>query len=340
MSIQSFMERYLPLVERELEDALPAEVYPSEYYGMMRYHMGWLDEMLRPVDPTLRVQGKRLRPVLCLLCAEAVGGQIEHALPAAAAIELVHNFSLIHDDVEDGSPTRRHRPTVWKLWGVPQAVNCGDGMYTKAFLKLGQLAACGVSLERVQDAQRAFAETCLTLTEGQYLDMTFETRMDVDLDSYLHMIGGKSAALIACSARLGALLGGASEKVVYAYALFGENLGMAFQVVDDLLGIWGSEGETGKSTSSDIRTRKKTLPVVYALDDPELQTLYAKEALTEEDVARVVAILERSGARDYAERMAETYSERALGYLDQAGTNSPAGQAIGEMARALLGRRS
>jgi geranylgeranyl diphosphate synthase type I len=340
MSVQTFVERYLPLIERELEDALRSEPSLSEYYGMMQYHMGWLDETLQRVPAAVRVQGKRLRPVLCLLCSEAVGGQIEQALPAGAAIELVHNFSLIHDDIEDRSPTRRHRPTVWKLWGVAQAVNCGDGMYTKAMLKLGQLAERGVPLQRVHEAQRAFAETCLVLTEGQYLDMTFETRMDVDLDSYLRMIGGKSAALIACCARLGALLGGASREVVCAYAQFGENLGMAFQVVDDILGIWGAEGETGKSVLSDIQTRKKTLPVVYALDDPDLRALYAKEMLGDDDVARVVTILEESGARDYAEGMAESYSRRAIESLDQTGGDSPAHRAIGELARSLLARRS
>jgi geranylgeranyl diphosphate synthase type I len=337
MSIQSYLDRYLPLIESELEDALADEDGMTAYYGMMRYHMGWLDEALQPARSH---QGKRLRPVLCLLSCEGAGGQIEHALAAAAAIELAHNFSLIHDDIQDGSPTRRHRPAVWKVWGMAHAINCGDGMFTKAFLKLGQLPGRGVSLQHAHDAQRIFAETCLALTEGQYLDMTFETTMDVGLESYLRMIQNKSAALISCSTRLGALLGGATPEATHACALFGENLGMAFQVVDDILGIWGAEDRTGKSTATDILARKKSLPIVYALENPELRAIYAQKEIKDRDVARVVAILEQAGARAYAEQMAQKYSQQAIHYLAQTGMSSPAGQAIGELAQTLLGRQA
>ena len=337
MSMQTYLDRYLPLIERALVEALSPGNELSAYYGMMQYHMGWLDEMLQPARAP---QGKRLRPVLCLLACEAAGGQIDHALPAAAAVELVHNFSLIHDDIEDGSPTRRHRSTVWKVWGMAHALNCGDGMFTKAFLTLGQLPERGVSLRQAHDAQQVLAGTCLTLTEGQYQDMTFETLMDVDLESYLCMIRKKSAALIACSARLGALLGGATLEITDAYSRFGENLGMAFQVVDDVLGIWGAEGKTGKSTSTDILARKKSLPIVYALDSSELRTIYAQEQIDERDVDRVAAILEKAGAREYAERMAREYSAQALHYLAQTGPDSAARQAIGELAQSLLGRQT
>ena len=131
MSIEAYMDRYLPLIEQELRDALSDRAGLAGYYGMMRYHMGWLDAHLEPVQAP---QGKRLRPVLCLLTCEAVGGSLDHALPAATAIELVHNFSLIHDDIEDQGLTRRHRQTVWSVWGSAQGINCGDGMYTTAYL--------------------------------------------------------------------------------------------------------------------------------------------------------------------------------------------------------------
>jgi geranylgeranyl diphosphate synthase type I len=253
---------------------------------------------------------------------------------------MVHNFSLIHDDIEDGSTTRRHRTTVWTLWGLAHGVNCGDGMFARAILELSRLPEDGVSLEQALTSQRVLLETCLVLTEGQYLDMTFENQMDVDLDSYLRMIHDKSAALIACSTHLGALLGGAGDEVVAHYAQFGENLGMAFQVIDDILGIWGAEGQTGKSTSTDILTRKKTLPVVYALPDAELQAIYAQDTLTERDVARVVGILERSGARAFAEQVAGDYSAKAMRSLTDAGQDSPARQAIRELALSLLRRTS
>jgi geranylgeranyl diphosphate synthase type I len=336
MSIDVYQERYLPLLEAELRNVLVGHHDSlARFYGMMRYHMGWLDADLKPIQAS---GGKRLRPLLCLLACEAVGGQIERALPAAAAIELLHNFSLIHDDIEDVSATRRHQLTVWKLWGMAHGINCGDGMFAAALLSLAHLCDRGAPVERALDAQRIFVETCLRLTEGQYLDMTFETQMGIDLDDYLQMIGGKTAALIACSARLGALLGGASDQAIEAYAAFGQNLGLAFQVIDDILGIWGREDETGKSARTDILTRKKTLPIVYVLQDADLRALYAQETLADRDVDRVLTILGRHQAQAFAEKKAREYSELALHNLDRADNGSPAHRALRDYALALLSR--
>lgn len=337
MSLADYVARYLPQVEDEMRDLLETGGALAGYYGMMQYHLGWLDEQLAPVGAP---QGKRLRPLLCLLACEAVGGRIEHALPAAAAIELVHNFSLVHDDIEDGSARRRHRTTVWKLWGQPQAINVGDGMYTVAYVKLSQLPERGVPLQRAMAALRLLSETCMALTEGQYLDMRFEDQPTVELEEYLWMIRCKSAALIACATQMGALLGGAGTEVAAAYRQFGDYLGMAFQVIDDILGIWGSEDETGKSTSSDILARKKTLPIAYALGDPSLQAVYAQDTITPADVARVTELLDRSGARAYAEQMAEEYSAQALHHLEEAGLDTPAHHALGQLAHSLLDRTS
>jgi len=337
MSYQAYVDRYLPLLEAELLDGLAGMTALPAHYGMMQYHMGWLDAGFAPVETS---QGKRLRPMLCLLACEAVGGRFEHALPAAAAIELVHNFSLIHDDIEDGSSLRRHRATVWKLWGLAHGINCGDGMLSAAFVKLSRLPERGVAAQQAVSALRILAEVCLTLTEGQHLDMAFETQMDVNLDDYLSMIDKKTAALVGCATHLGALLGGADPDTVAAYARFGEHLGLAFQVVDDLLGIWGQEYQTGKPTSADIRTRKKTLPIVYALGDPELRSLYSHESLTETDVAQVLAVLGRQGARQFTEEVANGHSAQAMEYLRQVGQETPARRALSEFAQSLLTRTS
>jgi geranylgeranyl diphosphate synthase type I len=336
-SIAAYRGRYLPLLEAEMKNALTGHDALSRFYGMMQYHMGWLDANLGPVRAPI---GKRLRPLLCLLTCEAVGGRVEHALPAAAAIELLHNFSLIHDDIEDVSETRRHRPTVWKLWGMPHGINSGDAMFASAYLELGRLRERGVPAKRCLDAQRIFGETCLHLTEGQYLDMTFETEMDVDLDDYLGMIDGKTAALIACSTRLGALLGGAEDEVVEAYAGFGRYLGLAFQVIDDILGIWGLETETGKSAQSDILTRKKTLPIVYVLHDGKLRDLYARQTPSEHDVNLVLSILDTHRARAFAEQKAHEYSQEAMRCLERTGNRTPAHQTLNAYARSLLVRSS
>lgn len=186
--IEEILSHYLPPIEAEMRRVLdlPGD-HLTGHYGMLRYHMGWLDPQLQPAQVN---SGKRVRPVLVLLACEAAGAPADQALPAAAAVELLHNFSLIHDDIEDDSPTRRHRPTVWALWGRPQAINAGDAMFTLARTALADLPARGLSAGRTLEAFHVFDETCLRLTEGQYLDMSFENRMDVTVDEYLTMIVG------------------------------------------------------------------------------------------------------------------------------------------------------
>ncbi len=269
---------------------------------------------------------------------------MERALPAAAALELLHNFSLIHDDIEDDSPTRRHRPTVWALWGRPQAINAGDAMFSLARSALYRLAEQGVSAQRSLDALRIFDETCVRLTEGQYLDMSFEGRLDVSVDEYLTMIGGKTAALIGASLEMGALVGGASPEARAALAEFGRNLGLAFQIQDDILGIWGDEAVTGKSAASDILTRKKSLPVVYALADARvgeaLQAIYA-QPIDAGGVPAVLDLLADAGAQPYAGAAAQSAHQHALEALDASGVlenGNQAGQALFDLSQSLLNR--
>ncbi|UCC65268.1 MAG: polyprenyl synthetase family protein, partial [Anaerolineae bacterium] len=264
MDLRPIFDRYLPPLERALRDAL-ATPGPELgwHYGMMHYHLGWADEALAPIAGS---GGKRLRPLLCLLVSEAAGGPMEQAMPAAVAVELVHNFSLVHDDIQDNSATRRGRPTVWQVWGIPQAINVGDGMFALTQLALVKLADQGLPPDCVLEAMRAFDAACVALTEGQFLDISFEQRADVTPDEYLQMIRGKTAALISAACRLGALIAGAPPQTVGHYARFGEYLGLAFQIQDDWLGVWGEEAVTGKPTGDDIRECKKNYPVVYALE--------------------------------------------------------------------------
>jgi geranylgeranyl diphosphate synthase type I len=302
---------------------------------MFHYHMGWLDGQLRP---TSKPVGKRVRPLLCLLACEACGGALEWALPAAAGVETLHNFSLLHDDIEDNSDSRRGRPTVWKLWGAPQAINAGDAMFALAHLAFDRLPGRGAPVERALTARRVFDQTCLTLTHGQYLDMSFEERLDVSVDDYMTMISGKTAALIAVSAYLGAFLGGANDASAAHYRAFGQHLGLSFQIQDDVLGIWGDAILTGKSTSSDIETRKKTLPVVYGLEQSaKLRQLYAQE-IAAEQVADVIQILDELGARTLAEETAARHHQQAMQALELTGAAGQAGRALKELAASLLKR--
>ncbi|MBN1284707.1 MAG: polyprenyl synthetase family protein [Anaerolineae bacterium] len=334
MDLESYTARYLPSIEQEMVrvfDYLPAG--PEAYGMMLRYHLGWTD----PEGP----RGKRARPLLLLLCALAAGGEAAamDAMPAAAAVELLHNFSLIHDDIQDASKTRRGRPTVWTIWGTAQAINAGDAMYALAHRAMHRLAERGVDAGRVLEAYRLFTDTCLVLTLGQHMDLDFEERSSASMDEYMTMIGAKSAALIAASAEIGAVVGGADGKTRAHYAEFGRSLGLAFQIRDDILGIWGDEAVTGKSARSDIVARKKSLPVIYALERSQaLRDLYAEPAFTEEQVDQAVMRVEETGARVYAETQESRAHGAALTALRAANPAPEPAAALTELAARLLKR--
>lgn len=336
--LESLSAEFIPAIEAEMRSVLGADGdrRANPFYGMIHYHMGWADEGLNPAHVN---SGKRIRPLLCLLACAAAGGDWRQAVPASAAIEILHNFSLVHDDIQDVSPTRRGRSTLWTLWGQPLAINTGDAMFAMAHLAMNRLAERGVPAEIVVRALRRFDETCVALTQGQYSDMSFESRDGVDVDEYIAMITGKTAALIALSTELGALVAGADDDRVTALADFGLNLGLAFQVQDDVLGIWGDEVVTGKSTATDITTRKKTLPVLYGLPRSQtLRALYDGDATNSEFVGRVVALLDETGAREYAVREAERYTDQAMASLAAAQPVGPASAALETLTGILLRR--
>jgi geranylgeranyl diphosphate synthase, type I len=285
-------------------------------YEMVRYHLGLDREGPR---------GKRIRPLLGLLAYRSIAGEHERALPGAAAVELGHNFSLVHDDIEDGDGERRHRATLWRVYGVPQAINTGDTLFTLSRMALHRLSDVGFSDTRVLALMRLYDETCLALCEGQFMDIwTSEHDDGMSVDLYYDMIGRKTAALIAASVQAGAMLATEDEAVVGAYRRFGWALGLAFQLNDDLLGIWGDEQTTGKEPS-DIARRKKTLPVIYALehgtpaDRARLRGLFATGDAIGTHVDEVRRILERSGARDETRRRAQAFREEALAELASSG---------------------
>ncbi len=334
------MNDLLTALDAELREivAVPDRVY-ANYFGMLHYHLGWVDTHLAP---TQTEAGKRIRPLLCLLSAEAAGGKWQGALPLAAAIELVHNFSLIHDDIEDDSPERRGRAAVWKVWGIAQALNAGDGMFVLARLALNRLQARGVSVAKWATISQGFDEATLALCQGQFLDLSFEARLDVTVEEYLRMIRGKTAALISAACKLGAIVGTDDSARVDALAGFGENIGLAFQISDDILGIWGDPAVTGKSAATDIRSKKKSLPALCGLNHAqygaELRTLYSQPALAARDVARVLEMLDAIGAAEQAQTCADEYRARAEAALDRAGAPNRAGEKLREIARAMTRR--
>jgi geranylgeranyl diphosphate synthase type I len=342
LKLQEALDNYLPLIEAELHACMaPASHDPPAFYGMMHYHLGWTDDQLRP-SPTKG--GKRLRPLFTLLTCQAAGGDPHDALPAAAAVELIHNFSLIHDDIQDRSDTRRGRATVWNLWGEAQAINAGDAMLTLAHLALHRLTERGLPPDQVTIACHTLDQANLALCRGQHLDLDFENRMDVDVDSYMRMICGKTAALLGCAAQLGAQVASPDPGLAEHFRHVGEELGLAFQIQDDLLGIWGQADVTGKPVADDIRNRKKSLPIVYVLGRPNhpdaerLRALYAQEVLSEEEVAEAVAILDNCQAKTHTEESARQHLETALAELDAINSEPEAGEALRELAHFLIKR--
>ena len=289
----------------------------AELYGWIRYHLGLDAEASR---------GKRLRPLLGLLAYQSIAGEHQRALPGAAAVEMGHNFSLIHDDIQDSGTERRHRPALWTVIGVPQAINTGDALFTLSRLALHRLSGLGFPPQKVLDLMRLYDETCLALCEGQFLDIrASDGREWMSVDYYFDMIGRKTAALIAGSVQAGAMLATDDAEVVAAFHDFGWALGLAFQLNDDLLGIWGDEAATGKEPS-DIATRKQTLPLIHALevasgDDGRrlAAIIHADRQPSPAEVTEARLILERCGSRDFTRARARDYREEALSQLERSG---------------------
>jgi geranylgeranyl diphosphate synthase type I len=334
--LDQFRREMLPELEAELKQAVKKASGPGleGLLAMLEYHLGWAGEGAGP-----QVSGKRVRPLLTLLSTAACGGNWEIALPAAAAVELIHNFSLIHDDIEDNSPTRHGRPTLWRMWGIPQAVNAGDCLFTLAHLEIIGLRTNCPPPTTLRAAQ-LLQETCLKLTQGQYLDLSYESRTDLTQEAYLPMISGKTAALISASTELGALVAGENEERQQYYARFGHWLGVAFQVEDDLLGIWGDMQKMGKSAESDLVSGKKSLPVLYGLGKNGLfKERWDQGPVWPTEVPGLAKELAEEGAFDYTKQMAARYTNEALQALHAANPHGEAGEALEELAQMLLNRQ-
>ena len=333
--IQDYLAACTARIDAEIAQVLEAEVEDPWLRGAISYHFGWAGADFVPVPAAQRASGgKRLRPALSLLCYQGArlrqgwaADESDDAVPFATALELVHNYSLIHDDIQDRDLLRRGRPTVWSICGKAQAINVGNCLHAAAFACLGRQRAPGNGTG-VGDVIAALATASMQMTGGQRQDLMFETLDDVTVDMYFEMIAGKTAALTTCAAHGGALLayrGARAHPALPAYAEFGRELGMGFQIRDDILGIWGMESQTGKPSGGDIRRRKKSLPVLLALKEASpgarayLSALYARTAdLTGDQESDVRGILEECRAQALAQRYADLHGQRALSALTNA----------------------
>ncbi|MEG3630574.1 polyprenyl synthetase family protein [Streptomyces poriticola] len=333
-SLPAALETGRAILGPSLRDAVRAHLGP-EMARIADYHFGWADAAGRPTGSW---GGKMVRPTLALLSARAAGAAVADGLPAAVAVELVHDFSLLHDDIMDGDETRRGRATAWTVFGVPSAVLAGDALLTAATSALLTAPAAGA-----RSATVSLMTATRRMIDGQAADVGFERRDDVTPAECLRMAGDKTGALLGCACSLGAELVGAGRTLVAGLGAFGEHIGLAFQLVDDLLGIWGDPASTGKQVGADLRVRKKSLPVVAALDAPgtdELRSLYRRpEPLTERDVRRVTDLVERAGGRDWARDEAARRLAAAEECLAAAGIPDDVCGEFLEIAGFVVGRR-
>jgi len=314
------LERRAALVTATIEKLLPV-MHPRGLYEASR-HL---------VDSG----GKRLRPSMLLLAAEAAGGEALALAPAAVSIELVHNFTLIHDDIMDNADVRWGRPAVHKIWGQSGAILAGDTLYSKAFQVLGMTAA---SPERILGAMNMLSRTCTAICEGQWLDMEFESKDRVTENEYMEMIEKKTGVLYGASAGMGALLAGAPLEVVRALDEFGRLTGMGFQLQDDVIDLLTPEEVSGKRQGGDLIEGKKTLIMIHAFANDIVVPVFSKKDASAEEIFRSISILEGSGSIEYARSRAEemvAQGKRALDVLPP----SSATETLLELADYMIRRR-
>lgn len=309
---------------------------PSSMRGISGYHFGWWD---REGAPIMAEPGKNVRPALVLLACEAVGGTWSQGLPAAVAVELVHNASLVQDDILDADRLRRHRPTVWSAFGVAAGILAGDALF---FLATQVLCDAGPPLGSVGLTwlNRAVQE----MIDGQYADVVLSKRVRISLSECQVMAGAKTGALLGAACALGGVAAGGDPESVEHLRWFGHHLGMAFQLVDDLLGIWGDSQRTGKPCWSDLRTRKKSLPVAAALtaQSPpawELASLYHRPGpLSEDELHHVAALIESAGGRRWADEQTQRHLHTAMAHLRGVKAAPAAGGALTALAHLICAR--
>lgn len=330
------IQRGAAAVENTLRGLLAQHDIPL--YNLMEYQLGWRDEQGVPLD--FPAPQARLHAGLCLLACQAAGADPAQALPSAAAVELIYQFSQVHQDIQDGSQHRADRSTVWWIWGPAQAINAGDGLHALGRLAIIELGQQDRPSEDVLESLHTLDAASLRMCEGIHQDLVFRERVDITTDSYIRMARDRTGALIGAALELGAAAAGCKPAIAQALRVFGEELGVALQIQEDIQMLWGTP-ISGKPLGTDIMNKKKSYPVVNALEQApiaqkrELGTLLFQRVLEPPDVEKVTAILDAQDARASAQDAARRILDGAVGRLDDANLNTNGRAELEETARWL-----
>lgn len=309
MQVDTFANSAVSAIDREIQSIVSNEIGTSSQvlYEIIQDHFGW--------NRNNQSNGKKLRPLICLLAAQSKGADWRSALPAAAAIEMIHNYSLIHDDIEDQDRIRHNRPTAWVRFGVPQAINAGDALLAAGINATMRLGKSFSDYQKVLVA-RKITTAVVRLTKGQSRDLSYASKPLISLEEYEEMIADKTSALIESAISIGATLAGFSSPEIKRFESYGHAVGMAFQIQDDFLGIWGDPGKTGKSASNDLLSAKKSLPVVIGLNlNKEFSRFWATKSISQQTLKEAISLLDEDGVKEIVNKMQTSWWEKALGEL-------------------------
>ncbi len=312
--VKEIFSKYHNQVDIKMQNEFPDE--ETKINIMLKYFLGWADP--NGYQTNKPISGKALRPILCILACKAAGGDVQKAIPAAIPLEFIHNFSLIHDDIQDKDKLRHNRPTIWALWGNPKALIAGNNLRIIADITMNKLMKTGLPINKCLRLNYILTQACLEMIEGQFLDIKYEGQASLTKELYLEMISKKTGALIASAIKIGAGLATENHDKLHAFNEFGKYLGLVFQITDDILGIWGEESKTGKPVGADIIRKKNSLPIIITaskttqINQKKINAIYNNPTISESDLNEVLNIMDQTKTKEQCIKLAEIYCTKAL----------------------------
>lgn len=335
MDTSTRLKTEISFISEKIEESLVEffnKLPGDELTNIIRYHMGWLNKNFQKESS---YKGKRLRPILCSLVCKLTGGNLEDSYPPGIALELTHNFSLVHDDIQDKDLLRRGRETVWSIWGIAQGINVGDAMIA---LSHRAILDSHLSYDKKCKMINILDNAIFKLCQGQFLDVTFENRDDVSIEDYLLMVQGKTCSMFEASTGMGVIVSN-REELFNEFVSIATNLGLAFQILDDILGLWGDPKVTGKPVGSDLRQNKKTFPIIYGIKEfPNLREIILKRDKTDKEIEYIISALDNYGIKDRCQRDARTYLDNARRIIEDLPLGRSEKEILFELTRYLENR--